>query len=128
MIKTKLQYKKLNDSHPGIAGKLTVLALDGWCIAAPIWKEAGGGIKALIYRNVKVTKDNLSELIMEDLKSDINQVKVDDDTHLYGAMEQEKVLVFIDVTAERYKIEKSKVSKILVDNLEEFAWRESDQN
>ena len=126
MIKKKLQYKKVDDYHPGMAGKLTVLGLDGWNLAAPLWMEAGGGIRALIYREVKVTKDNLGELVMEDLKSDINAIKIDDDAHLYDAMNFPKVLEFIKLTAERYETEQSRISEILVNNLEEFVWRESD--
>ncbi len=68
MIKKKIEYKALNmDNGAGFARKLTLYTMDGWYLTTPVLYDYG--FKALIAREIAVTRDNVTDMIIEDWKS-----------------------------------------------------------
>lgn len=125
MIKTKTEYKEI--SGTGMAKHLTTLSLDGWQLSCPIWYIPGGGSHALLFREVKVIKDDLYKYILEDFKVEIGTIVCKEYNRLSKLLDSDRVKTFILDSARRYDMDKSFISQILVNNLEQVTWVDEDE-
>ena len=103
MIKTKMEYKVLSNSrdyagpdqsHKEFERRLTILAMDGWYLTSPVIYH--DGFKGILAREVKVTRDDVFDMILEDWKS-------------VGGNQED----FIIATSRRYDMSKLEVSAIV---------------
>jgi len=103
MIKTKMEYKVLttpsgyagpDQSHKVFDCKLTLLAMDGWYLTSPVIYH--DGFKGILAREVKVTRDNVADMILADWKS-------------IGGNQED----FITVTSRRYDMSRLEVGAVI---------------
>ena len=120
MIKKKIQFKQIEGST--VASRLAVAALDGWYLVSPIVNTGYSSLVALVSREVKVTKDNLYELLLEDYKSEVGSVTSREYNPLSTFLGNEKTKQFMLNSARRYEIDRHAVQELLIKNLEDLIW------
>lgn len=121
MIKKKTEFKQIEGGD--IAARLAIAALDGWYIVPPIIGTGYINLIAVISREVKVTKDNIWELILADFKSEVGSVLCEEGNRIGKTLiDNEKVQQFILNTSRRYKIMEEYTRHLLILNAEEITW------
>ena len=119
MIKTKIEFKQIEGGY--IANKMAVAGLDDWYLACSI-VNSGRNLTALMTREVKVTKENLGELILADFKCEVGSIRCEEHNRLGTMLDNEKAQDFILDTAKRYKIKEELARQLLILNLFEITW------
>ena len=125
MIKKKIEFKQIEGSS--ISSKLSVAGLDGWYLTSPIINTGHSHLVALVSREVDVTKDNLSELILGDFKSEVGSILCQSHNRLGTFIDNKKAQEFMTNTARRYKTHETTVNQILIQNLEAITWVKDDE-
>ena len=135
MIKTKIQYKIFDYSRSSLEHVITIAAMDDYELCSPLFNHHTTVVATMV-REVKVTKESLPEMIINDFKSEVGtvnveanegSVKVDDvDRRMIALRISEKVDQFIKNTARRYEIDEGIVDHILLNRAEDLTWFEDE--